>query len=287
MYKSYKDYELNSRLILMDHYNEINKYGDEFFKILWNRGALFNLTINGQNITLGKNDLICMTPLQEPDFSNLGGDYYLLLFNREFYCIHENDNEVSCEGVLFWGSSALPVISLVEDEIPKFESLFQVFVDELDTRDRIQGEMLRMLLKRLIIKSTRLARTQFFPDDMDEYKTELIRQFNILVEQYYKVYHQVSAYADMLHKSPKTLSNVFGEAGHRNPLEIIHQRIALEGKRQLLNTNKLSKEIAYDLGFQEYSHFSRFFKKKTGLYPSEFRKSINKKKREKLISMWE
>lgn len=276
MYKSYRNAKLGSKMILTDQYSNINSYQENgFFKILWNRGIPLNLSINNIDVTVGRNNLICLTPLQEPDFSTIKSDYYLLLFNREFYCIHENDNEVSCEGLLFWGSSELPVLTLDEQEIPKFETLFQVLIDELNTRDRIQGEMLRMLLKRLIIKSTRLARKQFFPENIGENQTELIRQFNILVEQHYKKHHQVSAYAEMLHKSPKTLSNVFAEAGHKTPLEMIHYRIALEGKRQLLKTDKLAKEIAYDLGFAEHSHFSRFFKKEVGMSPSAYRKNAN------------
>ena len=136
-------------------------------------------------------------------------------------------------------------------------------------------QMLRMLLKRLIIKSTRLARQQHFPDELDNSSTELIRQFNILVEQHFKEHHQVSSYAEMLHKSPKTLSNVFASAGHRSPLEVIHHRIAMEGKRQLLKTDKLAKEIAFDLGFRDQSHFSRFFKKETGISPSQYRRKGN------------
>lgn len=222
-----------------------------FFKVIWNRGSIMQLNADGEPIPLKQDQMICLTPIQNPDSSNLSGNYYLLLFNREFYCIHENDNEVSCEGLLFWGSSELPVITLDEQEKPKFETLFQVFMDEMDTKDSIQGEMLRMLLKRLIIKSTRIARKQLFLNGVGSKQTELNRKFNILVEQHFREYHQVSDYAKMLYKSPKTLSNVFAEAGHKTPLEMIHYRIVLEAKRQLTNTDKLSKEIGFELDFEE------------------------------------
>lgn len=272
MIKSFSDPELGSKLVLTDHIEELrNRNKEDYFKILWNRGPSFGFTMDSLDIELQENDLICLTPLQEPEPHTSSNDYFMLLFNREFYCIHENEEEVSCEGLLFWGSSELPRLSLDEKEVPKFETLFQVFIDELDTKDKVQGEMLRMLLKRLIIKSTRLARQQHFPDEMGNYSKELIRQFNILVEQHYKEYHQVSSYAEMLHKSPKTLSNVFASARHRTPLEVIHHRIAMEGKRQLLKTDKIAKEIAFELGFRDQSHFSRFFKKETGMPPIRYR----------------
>jgi AraC-like DNA-binding protein len=40
-------------------------------------------------------------------------------------------------------------------------------------------------------------------------------------------------------------------------------------------TDKTSKEIAYELGFEEPAHFSRFFKNQTNQSPSEFKKSLN------------
>jgi AraC-like DNA-binding protein len=277
MKKSYRDPELGSVIVLADQENDSGRFSNkEFFKIIWNRGPKLSLKFDGHQVELKRDQLICLTPLQNPDLSGNSSKYYSLLFNREFYCIHENDNEVSCEGLLFWGSSDLPVIQLNEEEKPKFDTLFQVFEDELGTRDNIQGEMLRMLLKRLIIKSTRIARKQLFPDGIGSKQTELIRQFNILVEQHYKQHHQVSEYAEMLYKSPKTLSNVFASAGHKTPLELIHNRIALEGKRQLLKTDRLAKEIAYDLGFEEQAHFSRFFKKETGMAPSVYRQKAEK-----------
>lgn len=274
MNKSFSDAELGSRLVLTDDIDNLGRFKNkDFFKILWNREEPLSVEIDQWELTLDRNELLCLTPLQTVRLPDETTGYYLLAFNREFYCIHENDDEVSCEGLLFWGSAELPILTLVEEEIPKFEALFKVFLDELETRDKIQGEMLRMLLKRLIIKGTRLARSQYFPDEMSSNQTELIRRFNILVEQHFKEHHQVSTYAEMLHKSPKTLSNVFAAAGHKTPLEMIHHRITMEGKRQLLKTKKTSKEIAYELGFQEQSHFSRFFKNKTGLTPSEYRKN--------------
>lgn len=198
-------------------------------------------------------------------------DVVLWQFNREFYCIIDHDKEVSCVGFLFYGSNGTMLIQPDETEIRKFDLLLEVFKDEFQYKDNIQGEMLRMLLKRLIIKLTRLGKDQHFEKDIPEKEYDLVREFNLLVESNYKKLHQVQDYANLLHKSPKTLSNLFSKNNHKTPLQIIRERIALEGKRLLIYTNKTSSEIAYELGFDEPAHFSRFFKKTVGKSPSDFK----------------
>jgi AraC-like DNA-binding protein len=47
-----------------------------------------------------------------------------------------------------------------------------------------------------------------------------------------------------------------------------------EARRQAIYTNKSMKEIAYDLGFEEYTHFSKFFKKMEGVPFSIYRKTL-------------
>jgi AraC-like DNA-binding protein len=96
----------------------------------------------------------------------------------------------------------------------------------------------------------------------------------MLVENNYKKLHQVQDYAKLMFKSPKTLSNIFTRYGGKSPLQVIADRIVLEGKRQLVYTDKPNSEIAYDLGFDEPAHFSRFFKKMIGNSPSNFKKSL-------------
>ncbi len=56
---------------------------------------------------------------------------------------------------------------------------------------------------------------------------------------------------------------------------VIQERIFLEAKRLLIYTNKSSKEIAYELGFEDVAYFSNFFKKTALVAPTLFRKNKN------------
>ena len=112
-----------------------------------------------------------------------------------------------------------------------------------------------------------------------EYSFEIIRQFFILVDTHYREKKQVQDYADMLHKSPKTLSNIFSTCKLPSPLRIIHERIEAEAKRLLLYSTKSSKEIADLLGFEDQSSFSRFFKNMTGQSTVQFRNEAEKQEK--------
>ena len=91
-------------------------------------------------------------------------------------------------------------------------------------------------------------------------------------------------YADILCRSPKTLSNLFSTCGLPSPLRVIHDRIEAEAMRLLLYTHKSAKEISSILGFEDQATFSRFFKKMTGESVSDYRKRV---KREELPTVAE
>lgn len=107
--------------------------------------------------------------------------------------------------------------------------------------------------------------------DFDVPGFEIVRQYYNLVDEHYRTKKQVQDYADMLHKSPKTLSNIFSTCKLPSPLRVIHERVEAEAKRLLLYSNKSAKEIADILGFEDQASFSRFFKNMTGQSAVQFR----------------
>lgn len=242
------------------------------YTFVWATKSIIKVSVDGVPLSIQPHQILSLTAIQHFEFIE-GSDVIVYQFNREFYCIKDHDKEVGCVGLLFFGNEHIPIISLNTEEQHKFSVLHEVFLDELETTDTIQAEMLRMLMARFIIKTTRLLKSNTGEKGTLKIKNDTLRHFNLLVETHYKEEHSVTFYAEKLNKSPKTLSNSFAKY-KKSPLQIIHDRIVLEAKRQLLYTDKSSKEIAYDIGFDDASHLSRLFKKQTSLSPSEFKKSI-------------
>jgi len=240
--------------------------------ILWNTSKSQSIELDGAQMIFPENAFLSLTTNNQYELSTSEG-IVSWQYNRDFYCILDHDKEVSCAGFLFYGAHGSMLIQPPTSEVTKFNLLVEIFKDEYQTQDTIQGEMLRMLLKRLIIKLTRIGKEQHLSESPDNTEYDLIRRFNLLVEEHYKEKHQVQDYALILNKSPKTLSNLFSKYKSDSPLKLIQERIALEGKRLIRYSDKSAAEIGYELGFEEPAHFSRFFKKLVGESPSSFRKS--------------
>ena len=250
----------------------------DHLKFIWNRNTFpAEIIVDGSTLTIMPNQVLCCTYVQNILYGTKDDTRLLLIsFNKAFYCIHTNDAEVSCNGLLFFGSDFTPVIQIDDFEQQSLNTLIEVFEEEFNTIDRNQEEMLRLLLKRFIIKCTRIARRQMIKGDLPEERIDIIRQFNVLVEEQFKNLKHVSDYASLMNRSPKTLTNVFSQHASKSPLQVIHDRIILEARRMLIFTDKSAKEIAWELGYEDPSQFSRFFKNNTNLSIQQFREKHKK-----------
>jgi AraC-like DNA-binding protein len=274
MTQTFKEFQTKAFLtigdvFLLQRFNSSKQTG--LYTFIWTNESQISVIVDSLPFIIEPHSILSLTPNQYLQFLE-GNDAIIYQFNREFYCIKDHDQEVSCLGLLFFGRTNIPIIHLDESEQAKFKNLHDIFVDELETKDTIQAEMLRMLMARFIIKATRLLKVRIgLQETAKSTKIDLFRDFNFLVETHFRTEHSVSFYADKLFKSPKTLSNNFAKL-NTSPLQVIHERIVLESKRLLIYTDKSAKEIAYEVGFQDASHLSRLFKKHTSLSPSEFKK---------------
>ncbi len=244
---------------------------DKFLTIAWNNGGDQKVTIDGVTSIFPSQSILPLMVNQSFNFEKTE-QIIAWQYNRNFYCIVDHDKEVSCVGFLFYGSADTMFINLDEQQQRKLNLLLQVFIDEFDDKDIIQRDMLQMILKRLIIIITRLAKKQYLTNPaLTDDKLDVLRKFNLMVENNYRKEHTVQFYAGQLYKSPKTLANYFALYNHKSPLAVIQERIILEAKRLLMYTDKSAKEIAYDLGYNDAAYFRNFFKKQSGLSPSDFR----------------
>ncbi len=240
--------------------------------ILWFQDDANELIIDGKSYTFNKHQIVFLTEFHQVHVKHIEPTRFLR-FNRPFYCVIDHDTEVGCKGVLFFGASQLPVIQIPDEDLLQFETLWTMFNIEMQSKDNLQIDMLQMMLKRYLILCTRLFKTQAqYPEVKVE--TDIVREFNFLVEQHFKTKHSVAEYAALLNKSPKTLSNIFSKIGSKTPLQYIQERKMLEARRRLRYSDMQIQEIAYEIGYDDIQAFSRFFKTQEGISPSVFKETM-------------
>ena len=264
---TFENAKIKGRIVLTDSLHEDPDLLKDktLYKFIWVDSGEVELDIDHQHVVLKKGQLVPLSHLHHLEFLRIEGKCYALMFNGNFYCIHGNDHEVSCNGLLFHGSSHVLTFVLSEDERRKIDTLTRIMQEEFLSTDHLQDEMLRVLLKRFIILCTRIAEDRQGAVRENSLQFETIRKFYVLVDTYFKEKKQVQEYADMLNKSPKTLANILSAYQQPSAIRIIHNRIQAEARRLLLYTAKSSKEIALMLGFEDQAAFSRFFKNAAGL----------------------
>jgi AraC-like DNA-binding protein len=240
--------------------------------IIWSQDDL-QIKVDGNEQLFPKNTILFLTEYHKVEIIAVKSAR-LVRFNRAFYCISDHDSEVGCKGILFFGASQLPKIAIPEADLEKLEILWKMFAIEMESKDDLQNDMLQMMLKRLLILCTRIYKEQTELSHFDKNQLDIVREYNYLVESHFKTKHQVADYAEMLNKSPKTLSNLFKKYNEKSPLQIIQNRTILEARRLLRYSDKSIKEIAYEIGYEDIQAFSRFFKKIEGISPSDFKKSL-------------
>jgi AraC family transcriptional regulator, transcriptional activator of pobA len=92
-----------------------------------------------------------------------------------------------------------------------------------------------------------------------------------LIDEHFRKERAISFYAGKMAMSRDRLNDHVKLATGVTAGHLIRQRVLTEAKRQLVFTNLSINQIAYDLAFADPSHFTRFFRKRTGVTPQAFR----------------
>lgn len=272
----FENEKLKSLLVLCDSLQtEPDLLKDKtLYKICWIYSGNIELIIDHQSHTFTAGQVVTLSYLHTVKLGIINGTYQAILFNDNFYHVVDNNHEIYCNGLLFNGSGDIIKLYAYKDGIFKIERIINAVIDEFREEDSLQEVMLQLLLKRLLILCCRFARLKHGVIQQQSVRFEVMRKFYALVDEYYKEKKQVQDYADMLHKSPKTLANILSAFHQPSAIKIIHNRIITEAERLLHFTSKSSKEIAAILGFEDHASFSRFFKNTTGMSATKFRQQF-------------
>lgn len=212
------DYQLNTRLngniaMTSSYHERASLQRDKtLYKFIWVQSGTLTLEIDHIPMRLEKDEIVTLTPLHHLEVKEVDGEYRRL-YSTAIFIASMDMTTRSLAMDSFYGSSKVMKLALSAGQSSNLHDIVRIFRQESVIHDNLQEEMLRIVLKRFIITCTRIARQRFGVGQEKEKTFDIIRQYYVLVDRHFKEKKQVQDYADILCRSPKTLSNLFSTCG--------------------------------------------------------------------------
>ena len=163
-------------------------------------------------------------------------------------------------------------MTLSKTEIKNIGLLTSFIQSEILTKEASYKEQVYHYFQNilLLIERSRAKERTISTKTNEDYK--LASDFKKLVMAQIEDFHNIDEYASKLGTNSKTLTEVSKEYLFNTPANVIKESKLLEAKRMMSNQKISIKEIAYALGFDDPTYFTKYFKKGTGMTPKEFQK---------------
>lgn len=244
-----------------------------YYSIIWSFTATGRHIIDFIEYPIKPNQIFFVSPRQVHQvISDPMPTGMLILFTPEF--LQQNSiRENFINGLkLFADRYETPPLPVTES----VDGLLKLFANEMlnaySSGDEMKYERIGAYLKLFIIECNTKCNLNVETNTQKiEVGKSIVSRFKDLVENHYQEWHQVKDYASALNVTPGYLNEVITGSIHISAKDYIRDRILLEAKRISLFTPNSIKEIGYSLGFEDPSHFSKFFKLNTGISIIEFR----------------
>ncbi|WP_106475639.1 helix-turn-helix domain-containing protein [Phytohalomonas tamaricis] len=132
--------------------------------------------------------------------------------------------------------------------------------------------LLHSLVGALIVHASRRAlQGRSRPRSHQDTGHHHLSHFQALIDRRFHEQPSIETLARELDITPAHLNALCRRLADRSALQLLHERLLLEAKRNLTYTNMTISQVSDQLGFSEPAYFTRFFKRHTGLSPKRFR----------------
>ena len=237
-----------------------------------------DLTYGSRNFHSGKGTLVCAAPGQIYGREDAGDlielDGWGLLFHPDLLTGTQLEKDIY--KFSFFEYSANEGLVMEESEKNKLNALVEYIKDEIENGvdDNDKDNIIVAYISVLLHYCNRFYNRQFnsLRRDGDDILVRLSQQIN----EYFNSgklladgLPGVAYFADKLCMSPSYFSDMIKKTTGESAGNFIRNHIIRIAKNRLVATGNVS-QVAYDLGFDYPQHFSRMFKKHTGITPKQY-----------------
>jgi AraC-like DNA-binding protein len=196
-----------------------------------------------------------------------GSTGYLVEFDSQFYSPKEQ-----ASGQRLRTAGHKNFCRMEVSRFNKLQAILSSMFQEQTNKEEGYREVIKSSLDIfLIVLMRQSSNPKRQPTITNSYIQERFEEFLELLDKHITTHKQVSQYTDLMSLSAYQLNDITRSAVDKTASALINDHIILEAKRYLLATPNQVKDIADQLGYEDYSYFIRFFKKHTGYSPEAFR----------------
>ncbi|WP_426580820.1 AraC family transcriptional regulator [Mucilaginibacter sp. R-33] len=243
---------------------------NDYFMLIWITAGNGYYRLNLQKEAVTPNQLLLIKPgrLHNLKFSSsLQG--YVISFTDSFLDIEDYGRE-PVYSPIYQMFNQTQIITISSELAKDMIDISEIMLKEYSRHNLYRSEILKRYFKIFLIYLSRQLDSEQVPKQSRN--TAILQNFMTLLDKNFRENKMVADYASRLAVTPNYLNEVVKKltgqpAGHH-----IRQRVAAEAKRQAIHPDSCMKKIAYDLGFCDLAHFSKFFKNTTGISFSDFKK---------------
>ncbi|WP_321922371.1 helix-turn-helix domain-containing protein [Burkholderia sp. BCC1998] len=174
-----------------------------------------------------------------------------------------------------------PTVLSVDPEVERgtpLDALFQSIRHEAESHERWQFTAGAALTIALFVKIGRLSESARLSASSERRTIAArIERFRALLDRHCRERRSVASYADEMGVTTGQLTRICRATLGVSAIEAIDARTVHEAKRLLGYSTFSVKQIASELGFQDEAYFGRFFRKQTGLRPTEYRSGAHQR----------
>ncbi|MBF8961710.1 AraC family transcriptional regulator [Pontibacter sp. FD36] len=221
--------------------------------------------------TVSPSQMYFMVPGQVHSWDLTGDtDGYIINFSSSFFHSFLLSPEYLKQFSFLSGIVDGSIITLPENLRQEITAVFESIIEEAQLKHRVNRDMIRVLLLQIFLTINKHLGSR--PEQkVTGSKVILIRNFQNLVEQHFHRLRLPRDYATLLYITPNHLNALSKDILGKPAGEVIRERVLLEAKRRLIDFDLTISEVAFQLGFNDNSYFTKFFKKYGGITPEEFR----------------
>lgn len=241
------------------------------------------LTYGVGNYTTSKDALVAYAPGQIGGKADDGTvDQYhgwALLFDPEF--MHGTEFEHRLNSYSYFSYNSNEALKPTAEEMATVDLIMSTIRSELQANQPYTERIVQDYILLLADLCCRFYGRQV--SKVTENKADILARFQRVLQNYYAQGLQqksglpsVKHCASALFMSPSYFGDVIRKALGQSPLQYIHTFI-IDRSKELIASGKSVTEVAYSMGFEYPQHFSRLFKKTTGIPPSQYLSTIKKR----------